>query len=323
MNKYFKIIIGFIISISLIIYLFYKIDFKDVKDTLLEFNPYVFIILFVIYIFGMLLRSFRWQLLIKQRERIKGVLVLKALVIGYMINNLLPAKMGELARMEYLKREKGTSRSFLLGTIFIERLLDVMMVMVIFAFSLIFSQTSRETFIHNQWVIYTLACGIVFSFYFMLNPQLLNLLVRFIPDKLKVRIKQIFISFADAFLFIKKRKLLAGVTFLSILIWVLTLSSAFFILRGLDVTIPPYAYLFLIAAGVLGVVIPSTSGGIGVYHAISTGALLLFNVAPEKALAYAIISHAFDFFPNIIAGLLVMILDNFQFNKYICLHQKA
>jgi uncharacterized protein (TIRG00374 family) len=312
MTKKIKIVIGLIISISLIIYLFAKIDFKGVKEALLKFNPYVLIILFGIYILGMVLRSIRWQLLIKQREPINGILIFKALAIGYMINNLIPAKMGELARMEYIKQKNGTSRSFLLGTIFIERLLDVILVVAIFSFSLIFSQTSRQIFEHNRWIIYSLAGGIVISFFCMLNNQLFRGLVKFIPDNLKVSFIHFLSSFSDAVLFIKKRKLLAGVSFLSILIWGLTFISAYSTLWGLGVFLPIHAYLFVIAAGVLGVVIPSTSGGIGVYHAISTGALLLFGVLPEKALAYAIISHSFDFFPNIVTGGCVLLFDNFS-----------
>lgn len=312
MHKNFKILLGIIISISLLIYLFYKIDLKKVISTLLAFNLYTLIILLLIFIIGMLLRSMRWRLLIKQRTEVNLLLIFKALSIGYMLNNLLPAKMGELARMEYLKRNNGIGRSFLLGTIFIERLLDVILVLVIFAFSIVFSQTSRHIFLHNQWVIYTLAGAIIISVYVMLNTHLMGMIIHIIPVKFKNRFANIAKAFSEAFLFIKNRKLLIEVTSLSIAIWALTLLSSFFILLGLGVTLPVYAYLFLVAAGVLGVVIPSTAGGIGVYHAISTAALLLFSVAPEKALAYAIISHAFDFFPNIILGSIILIQDRIK-----------
>jgi uncharacterized membrane protein YbhN (UPF0104 family) len=66
--------------------------------------------------------------------------------------------------------------------------------------------------------------------------------------------------------------------------------------------LPFYAYFFIIAAGILGMIIPSTSGGIGVHHAIATGSLLTFGVEPTKALSFSIIAHAFDFFPSVILG---------------------
>jgi glycosyltransferase 2 family protein len=280
-----------------------------VKNVLWEFNTKVLFVLLIIFIAGMILRSKRWQLLIRQREKIDNKLVFKALVYGYMINNLLPAKVGELARAEYLKRKKGISRSFILGTIFIERLSDLSIVMILFAFSLLFSKTSQAVFIHNQWIIYLLALGMVLSVYFMFRPRFINRLIGLFPKKIKPRLEQIIISFTESIQFVNNRRLLTGVSFLTVLIWGLTLSSSYSILWGLGVTLPIHAYFFLITAGVFGMVIPSTSGGIGVYHAISTAALLLFNVAPEKALAFAIISHAFDFFPNIILGVILFVRE--------------
>jgi glycosyltransferase 2 family protein len=309
MNKKLKIALGLIISISLIFYLFYKIDIRGVKNALWEFDFRVLLVLLLIYIAGMILRSLRWQLLIRQREKVDNILVFKALVFGYMINNLLPAKVGELARAEYLKRKKGISRSFILGTIFIERLSDLSIVMILFAFSLLFSKTSQAVFIHNQWIIYFLAMVMVLSVYFMFRPRFINRLIGFLPPTVKPRIEQIIISFTESIQFVNDKRLLSGVSFLTVLIWGLTLSSAYSILWGLGVILPIHAYFFLITAGVFGMVIPSTSGGIGVYHAISTAALLLFNVPPEKALAFALISHAFDFFPSILMGVILFLKE--------------
>jgi uncharacterized protein (TIRG00374 family) len=309
MNKHLKIALGLIISISLIFFLFYKIDLKNVENVLWRFNTKVLFVLFLVYISGMFLRSIRWRLLINQREQIKGVIVFKALVIVYMINNLLPAKVGELARAEYLKRKKSISRSFLFGTIFIERMWDLSMVMILFAFSLLFSKTSRDVFMHNQWIMYLMAGVILLSIYFMLRPKFITWIVKYFPERVKSRIEQIIFSFTDAMHFINNKRSLICVGFLSFVIWGLTLLSAYSILWGLGIVLPIHAYLFLIAAGVFGMVIPSTSGGIGVYHAVTTAALLLFNVAPEKALAFAIIAHAFDFFPNIIFGFVILATD--------------
>lgn len=317
MNKKLKIAIGLIISISLIIYLFYNIEFNSVKNALLTFNRNVLIILALIYVVGIVLRSIRWQLLIKQRKTIVGVLIFKALVIGYMVNNLLPAKVGELARVEYLKQKENIGRSYLLGSVFIERLLDIIIVIIIFVSSLLFSKTSKEVFSYNQWIIYLLAGVIILFVYFMLKPQIIKWFIKFLPNKQKKRFEQIVSSFTKAINFINNKRLLSGISFLSILIWGLTLLSVYLILWGLKVTLPFYAYFFVIAAGVLGVIIPSTSGGIGVYHAISTGALLLFNVVPEKALAYSIIAHAFDFFPNIVLGLGILFNESINFNKVV------
>lgn len=298
----YKVILGLLISISLIFYLFYKIDIKNVLSVIQKFNPNIIVLLLLIYIIGMFLRTIRWKLIIEQNDKINIILIFKALVLGYMINNLIPAKMGELARVEYLKRTKGLRRSFLFGTIMIERSMDVLLVITFLAFSLIFSQSIRNVFAYNQWIIYLLLFVVLFFIYFMLKPNSIKWFFRFLPNKLKKKLGNITDSFTTAILFINNKQFLFSTIIYSLMIWCLTLISVYLILKGLSVTLPFYAYFFIIAAGVLGMVIPSTSGGIGVYHAIATGSLLVFGVEPATALTFSIISHSIDFFPGIILG---------------------
>jgi glycosyltransferase 2 family protein len=305
MSKLLKIIIGLILSISLIIYLLLKIDLASVKQALLSFHTVTLLGLLLIFIVGMMFRTFRWQKLISYRENLSLWFIFKALAIGYMVNNLLPAKVGELARMEYIKRKKGIGRSFLLGTIFMERLIDMVLVLFIFTFSLLFSQPGRVVFLHNKWLFIIMTLLIALSVFFMLRPGNLIRLTSFLPEKLSNHVTKIIRSFSESIKFASNRSMLFWVSLYSLVIWAITLFSAFLILWGLNISLPFYGYFFLVAVGVLGFVIPSTSGGIGVFHAIATAALVLLGVAPDKALAYAIIAHAFDFFPNVIIGLIV------------------
>jgi glycosyltransferase 2 family protein len=302
MIKRNKIILGLLVSVGLILFLLYKIDIQAVEKSISHFKFNLLWLVVVQYLFGIGLRCHRWQLLLKQRKKVNNGLVFRAYMIGYMINNLLPAKVGELARMEYVKRRKGMGRSFLLGTIFIERLIDVLIVLIIFALSVIFSQTIRNAVHENQWILYCIAVILIISFVLMLKPSSFNRFLHLIPQKYRKRFETGVTSFTDAAKFIKNGKLILSVSISSIMIWCLTLLSAFTILWGLGIILPIHAYLFLIAAGVLSVVIPSTSGGIGVYHAVATAALILFNVAPDKALAYAVIAHGVDFVPGVMIG---------------------
>jgi uncharacterized protein (TIRG00374 family) len=315
MNNRTKIAIGIILSFLLIFYLFYKIDFNSVVQSIIKFNAWVLLILLTVYIAGMFLRTYRWQLLITQREDLNKWLVFKALAIGYMVNNLLPARIGELARMEYLKRKKNIARSFLLGTIYIERIIDLILVLLIFSFSLIFSQSGRTMFLQNKWIFLAIFILIMSSFFLMLSPGNLIKMLSFLPVKVRFYIEKFFHSFSESIYFVKDRNLFFRISLQSLFIWFLTLLTSYLILSGLNVSLPFYGYFFLVAVGVLGLIIPSTSGGIGVFHAIATAALVLMGVQPDKALAYAIIAHAFDFIPNIIIGLAVTIIEGISFKS--------
>lgn len=315
MNYRTKIVIGIIFSVLLIFYLFYKIDFDSVVQSIIKFNAWVLLILLAVYITGMFLRTYRWQLLISQREDLSKRLIFKALAIGYMVNNILPAKIGELARMEYLKRKKNIGRSFLLGTIFIERLIDLILVLLIFSFSLLFSVSGRTMFLQNKWIFLVIFILIVLSFFLMLRPGNLIKVLSFLPVKIRLYLEKVIRSFTESVHFVQDRKLFFRISLQSLFIWFLTLFTSYLILSGLNVSLPFYGYFFLVAVGVLGLIIPSTSGGIGVFHAIATAALVLLGVQPDKALAYAIIAHAFDFIPNIIIGFAVTILEGMSFKS--------
>jgi glycosyltransferase 2 family protein len=315
LKKRLKILLGLIISIGLIIYLLHKIDIRSVKQSLLSFNYLTIILFLFVFVAGMLSRSLRWQNLIRSKENLPLFFVFKALSIGYMINNLLPAKVGEFARMEYIKRKKGISRSFLLGTIFMERFIDVILVLFIFGISLAFSQAGRAVFIQNKWTFIALLLLVIIVVLFLSRPVNFFRLLAFFPKKAKLTIEKVLLSFTESIHFISNRNLLIRVSFYSMIIWMLTLFTSYLILRGLNVYLPFYGYFFVVAVGVLGLVIPSTSGGIGVFHAIATAALVLLGVTPEKALAYAIIAHAFDFIPNVFIGLAIFVYEGLTFKN--------
>lgn len=297
-----KIFLGIILSLSLIVFLLIKVDIHEVFNVLENFNIYILFLLLLLYFVSMTIRCIRWQLLINQQGSIPFSNVLKALLIGYMINNLIPAKVGELARVEYLKQKDGFNRSFILGTVIIERFIDLILVIIILLLSVMFSQTVKKIFISNQWIIYFILLFCFIVVYLMLQPSILFYLIKIMPAKLKEKYKTVISSLSSAIDFIKDIKLLAKISLMTFLIWSLTILSSFIILYGLNILLPFYAYFFIVAAGVLGFIIPSTSGSIGVYHAIATGVVMIFMVESEKALTYAIISHAYDFFPNILFG---------------------
>jgi uncharacterized protein (TIRG00374 family) len=300
--------IKIIISAALIVTLYYLIDFKMVFRSISGFDSIRILVLCLIYIIGIIARTVRWKQIIEQNQKIQFKLVFRGLVFGYMINNLVPAKIGELARAEYLKQKTGGSRSYYLGTVIIERALDIVIVLLLFMFSVILNQKCQTIFIHNIWLFVILLGCLAMIGYFFLSKE--SKYLKIFPLKIRDGIGKIITSASFASNFIRNRERLLRILSSTILIWSLTLISMIVIINGLGIQIPYFAYFFVIAAGVFGMVIPSTSGGIGVYHAIATAALVLFNVSSEKALAYSVIAHAFDFFPSIILGVVLLFKEN-------------
>ncbi len=301
-HKWLKICLGILLSAIAIVFIVKSVDLGQVWSNLKRLSLTTVPVLFTVYMAGMLIRSWRWHIIIKQKAPIPFKLVFKALVLGYTLNQLLPAKVGELARVEYLRENSEQGRSFLLGTIVVERIFDLLVILLFFGAAVFFSSTLMNHLRSNlmSFVLFAGAATLVTLAFF--NLQRFKMLTKLFPEKIKSFLDKVIDRLVQSVKIFKDGKATLLTMLLTLLIWVLTCFMFVLIAGDLGIEIPPYAYLFLVSAGTFGMVIPSTSANIGVYHAIAMGALMLFMVPKEQALSFAIIAHAFDFFPAIILG---------------------
>ena len=84
-------------------------------------------------------RIVRWRLLLRSSNVLSLWQVGQALIVGYAVNNVLPARLGEIFRADFLGRRFGVARSAALGSIIVERLMDGMSVVLLFGIGLIAS----------------------------------------------------------------------------------------------------------------------------------------------------------------------------------------
>ncbi|MBI4648414.1 MAG: flippase-like domain-containing protein [Bacteroidia bacterium] len=299
MGKKRQLILGLLFSLGAIFLIAFTIDIKQSWRIIKDFDIRYLITLLALLPISYIIRTFRWWLLIRQKYNIKFSKVFEGLAIGYMCNNLLPAKLGEIIRGEYIIKNTNSSRSFIYGTVFVERLLEVFFGLLFLVLSILLSKTLFLLVKDNLIVIIGVLLIFFSIIYLYFNRTILKGLLKLIPNKRIIFIK---------------------IFSLSIIIWFGILFSVFLILHGLNITFPIQNYFFIIAGNTFGMLIPSTSGAIGVYHTVAMSILIFLNIDKETAFAYAVISHAFDFFPSIIVGLLVLAKTNYnliQNNKQV------
>lgn len=82
-------------------------------------------------------RAFRWRLLLSPVGRVRYLDTLASLMVGYLANNVLPARLGELVRSHELGERTGLSKSTILGTIVVERVVDTIVVVLIAAVAIL------------------------------------------------------------------------------------------------------------------------------------------------------------------------------------------
>lgn len=119
-----QIIIGIAFTIFFLALALYRVPLGAVSAALTRADPMWIAAAIMAYAANLALRARRWQIILRAVEPISYGLVARALVIGYGLNAIMPARLGELFRAEFLKKSFGLSRVWALTSIVIERLFD-------------------------------------------------------------------------------------------------------------------------------------------------------------------------------------------------------
>jgi uncharacterized membrane protein YbhN (UPF0104 family) len=116
-----------------------QVDLSNAKSALAKADFRAMALAIVAYWLAVAVRISRWRLLLSETKPLTYAEVGRSLIVGYTMNNLLPARLGELFRVDFVKREYGVARSAVLGSVIMERLADALAVLALFSFGLIFA----------------------------------------------------------------------------------------------------------------------------------------------------------------------------------------
>jgi len=257
---------------------------SEVFFILINANLLPIIIGFLFLGSGLVLKSIRWQILLD--SAIPILRIFNILTIGYLVNNLLPARAGEIARIYLAGKKEKVGVSKTTGSIVVERILDTLILTIILICILF-----KQPFLQKD-----------FRFYFAGIA---------IPDQWKSRFKLFFSSFK----ILKNKKNLVSLICLSLLIWVIEAFWNYSLLYSLGLKLPLAAAFFLAAVVNLGLFIPSPPGYIGVFHFLATFALLSWGVDKSQALSYAILQHGLEYL--ILTGLGLWSTIQLSFNPFV------
>lgn len=308
-KKYLILVLGFIVSIVLIWFLFRNIDLDKLIVALRGANYWWLIPNVLIIILTMYQRAYRWKFMIAPIKNVKFEKLLAATCIGFMSNNVLPARLGEFVRAYSLsKQDKDISKSASLATIFVERMIfDLVALLLIFGAVLTFSGSLREQLQNNlifgdkiifgaKAAIFIAIIGLSIMLTLALKPtQIGNLLTKylfFLPEKVKEFIKAIIERFSDGLQFLTNIKTVLNVGVQTLLIWILMGASNYFVFLafGFDITFDA-SFVLLVVVSIM-IMAPSTPGFLGVYHYGVVISLGVYGIADEEARACAIVLHA-------------------------------
>lgn len=268
------------------------------------------------------LRALRWQYLLAPIGPTRFATAFRTTVIGFAASALLPARAGEVIRPYLLARKEGLSATAAFATIIVERLLDLLAVLLLFAAWVLVgasgviakdpSHLARVKFGGAVAGTGALAVAIVF-FALAGHPERLGRLtlsiVRLLPGALARAVARFVETFAQGLAVMRQPGRLVAALALSFPLWLSIAAGIWLTSQAFSITVPFSASFLIMTMLVVGVAVP-TPGAIGGFHAAFQFSVETFFGAPhDRAVGAAIVLHAISFLPVTIVGLLFMLSE--------------
>jgi glycosyltransferase 2 family protein len=261
-----------------------------------------------VMVIAVFLRAVRWWALFEPETRPPLGAVVEATVIGYFFNNLLPLRAGEAARVVALRRRTRTSWAETGATVVLERAFDVVAVLVLLFVLVPWLPEVRWLRLAAALaaaLLAVLAGAAVALAVWGDRPVRLVLrpLARLVaPERVELGVGNLTRGLAG----LRRLRVAAPVLALTLVSWVVLGISTWLAMLGFHLGLSPIAGIFVMLALGLAAILPASPAGVGVFEAAVVIALSAYGVGHSEALSYGLVLHALNFFPFIVAGLVVL-----------------
>lgn len=304
-----------------------RIDFRQAWIYLQDASIIPLIICFLITPVHIYIRSHRWKLLVEPVGKLKTSDSFSIQMLGYFANTIFPLRIGEVVKGLLLSRKTNLTISSSLATVVLERLLDVISLLIVIAvLGLVyeFPEGLRDGALILGGFAVAVLGGIT---YYVLKKDTLSgmtgSVINLLPDKLAEKVKKIMLGFVKGFSMIRSVNRYPTVIMETVILWLLYALQEYVVLVAFDIPAkfpllgetPIMATFVILAVTAAILCIPSAPGGIGTFHAAVIFSLALFGVGLETAAGYAFILHMITVGYYLIFGGVVLWFEGLKFGE--------
>jgi glycosyltransferase 2 family protein len=341
-----RIWIGIVISIIALAIAFRKIDLSQVWAAITRVNYWFLAASLVPLLLFVILRAYRWRLLFYPKQGLRIRNLLAVINIGYLLSNILPARLGDVARAYLVGDTEEVSRTAAFSTIVAERVLDALFAVIGFFIVLPFAPVP-DWMIRSGLIVGVAVLVVIVLFAVLVRRRewTLRLLDRILQavhwpgadamarfwGRLAERTRLPFLarlpradrprlagmagSLIDGLSGITTLRLGPPLLFWSVIIWADIAVYYWLVLLAFDSTQPFVAGLAVSSVTALGMTIPSSPGYLGVFEVLTRETMGLFGMEPETALSYALVAHAIVYVVFTLLGLASMVQQNLTYSE--------
>ena len=292
-------VVSIVIPIVLVAFVARNVDWPQTLATLGRVDPRFLAAALLVYYASFPLRSWRWSLLLAQGSERQpgGVRLLEILTLGWFVNAVVPAKLGDLYRSYLVKESFGVSLSRTVGVVVAERVLDLL---VVFAFLILSGYVAfgrslplDSLFVFGSAAVLAVLMVVGFVALYALGPRI----GRFFPAEAR-RVGRLF---REGVLHSFRALPLAGT--ITVLIWLAEAGRLFFVVHGLGLDLRASAVVFVAVAASILTTVPLTPAGFGfVEIAIVVLLTQVFGFTQPDAVAVAVVDRSVSVLSLLVIG---------------------
>jgi uncharacterized protein (TIRG00374 family) len=308
-------IAGFVISILLLFLSLKDIRFQEILEALKKADlRFVFIPTLFIFC-AVTLSAFKWARIAGNNVKVGQTFL--SLIIGLFVNNVLPARIGEVVRGYVLSKKSGISFAYAISTVLVDRFFDLvgllLLTFIFFPKQSLPVQVSRSLYILVSLLIVLMAVLVIMSREGFMKKMTgrLNKINRPFFLKLARRVLEVqenlkrINSPLNLFYFIV----------IAFLQWLSMSSALYFSLLTLGVPINPLYVPFVCALLNMGLTIPSSPGYVGVYQFLLVYLLSIFGIPKHQGFAVSILFHASWYIPYNVLGFIFLMKEHLKIKE--------
>jgi uncharacterized membrane protein YbhN (UPF0104 family) len=268
-------VLGVVITLVSLVLAFYRVDYEGLFAALSRANYALLVPALVLWLVGYLMRTVRWRVILAGSGPGSTFDLFGVLMVGFATNNLLPARLGEVARAHLMRQRTGMRRTFVLASIFLERLFDGL-------------------------ALVGAAAGVAILLYrHELAARLVGLAARPLPRRFAHFATSAFGSFVEGLSSMRRGDVVVSTILLSIVVWTIEWAAYYAVASAFDLGLSNLelaaACAFLLVVVNLGIMLPAAPGYVGTFQLFAVASLGVWGIPKEPALAVAIVAHLAQF----------------------------
>jgi uncharacterized protein (TIRG00374 family) len=309
--------LGLGISVLLPVLVFRGVDVGQSWSLILECRGLALALGGVLFLTTLWIRSWRWRYLLAAQQDVRLRSCLSAVCVGFLANNILPFRLGDLVRVGALRQLEKASAPKVLGTVAVERILDILTLVFFLGLYLAFTPAGPHQVELMTAGLLALGGGLFLSAIMVVGywrrrwlQKLVSVPARWVSPKMGDKVSGLVGHFLEGVQVFASAGQVVRTVLLSVFMWGASVGSYYWVGQSLGLEVPLQDFVVVVFTTAFGAIIPAAPGAVGTFHSFAwMGLYLVAMHSGEKALAFAALLHAMEWLLMNAAGLVFLWRD--------------